>query len=43
MGDSSGSMFYAFLAFILIYVVGMGIYQLVLLVGRMRTGRKKRK
>ena len=41
MGDSTGSMFYAFLAFILIYVAGMGIYQLVLFVGKWRAGRRK--
>ncbi len=31
MGDSTGSMFYAFLAFIVIYAAAVGFYQLFLL------------
>lgn len=42
MGDSTGSMFYAFLAFILIYIVGMVIYQGFLLVKKWRGNRKSR-
>lgn len=42
MGDSTGSMFYAFLAFILIYIVGMSIYQLYLLFKKWYDGRKKK-
>ncbi len=30
MGDSTGSMLYMFGAIILLYIVGVGIYQLVL-------------
>ena len=29
MGDSTGSMFYAFLLFIVIYILGLGVYEVV--------------
>lgn len=42
MGDSTGSMFYAFGLFIAIYIVGMSVYQLVQLVNKWRERRKDR-
>ena len=42
MGNSTGSMFYAFLAFIAIYIVGVLIYQGVLLIKKLLAGKKER-
>lgn len=39
MGNSTGSMFYAFGAFLLIYIVGASIYQIYLWI----KGRQERK
>ena len=36
MGNSTGSMFYAFGAFLLIYLVGVSIYQIYLFIKRGR-------
>ena len=41
MGNSTGSMFYAFLAFILIYIVGVLIYQGVQLIKKWLESKKK--
>ena len=41
MGTSTGSMFYAFLAFILIYIVGVLIYQGVQLIKKWLESKKK--
>ena len=43
MGNSTGSMFYAFGAFLLIYLVGVSIYQIYLWIKRWREKRKKTK
>lgn len=40
MGSSTGSMFYAFGAFLIIYLVGVSIYQLVLWIKKWRERRK---
>lgn len=40
MGNSSGSMFYAFGAILIIYLVGVSIYQLVLWIKKWRERRK---
>lgn len=40
MGDSTGSMFYAFGVFLLIYIVGASIYQGYLWVKKRRNYRK---
>ncbi len=40
MGDSTGSMFYAFGAFLIIYIIGASIYQIYLLIKK-RKDRKK--
>ena len=42
MGDSTGSMFYAFLLFIVIYILGMAVYQVVQLIKKWRENRKDR-
>ncbi len=42
MGDSTGSMFYAFLVFILLYVVGMILYQGYSFIKKRRGNRKSR-
>lgn len=43
MGDSTSSMFYAFAAFIAIYIVGAGIYSIVQLFKRMSMKKRDRK
>lgn len=43
MGDSTGSMFYAFSAFIIIYAVGVSVYQGYLLINRWRKNRSDHK
>lgn len=43
MGDSTSSMFYAFAAFIAIYIVVAGIYSIVQLFKRMSMKRRDRK
>ena len=40
MGDSTGSMFYAFGAFLIRYIIGASIYQIYLLIKK-RKDRKK--
>ena len=40
MGDSTGSMFYAFGAFLIINIIGASIYQIYLLIKK-RKDRKK--
>lgn len=40
MGSSTGSMFYAFGAFLIIYLVGVSMYQLVLWIKKWRERRK---
>ncbi|HIW51512.1 MAG TPA: hypothetical protein IAA10_11285 [Candidatus Blautia intestinavium] len=40
MGNSTGSMFYAFGAFLLIYIVGVAIYQIYLLIKKKRDRKK---
>lgn len=40
MGDSTGSMFYAFLIFILLYIAGMLIYQGYMFVKKWRENRR---
>lgn len=40
MGDSTGSMFYAFGAFLIIYIIGATAYQIYLMIKK-RKGRKK--
>ena len=43
MGNSTGSMFYAFGAFLLIYLVGVSIYQIYLWIKKWRENREKTK
>ncbi len=40
MGDSTGSMFYAFGAFLLIYIIGATIYQIYLWIKKRKDRRK---
>ena len=40
MVNSTGSMFYAFGAFLLIYIVGVAIYQIYLLIKKKRDRKK---
>lgn len=40
MGDSTGSMFYAFGAFLLIYIIGATIYQIYLWIKKRKDHRK---
>lgn len=40
MGSSTGSMFYAFGAFLLIYLVGASIYQIYLWIKKWRENKK---
>ena len=42
MGNSTGSMFYAFGAFLLIYLVGVFIYQIYLWVKKWRENREEK-
>ena len=42
MGNSTGSMFYAFGAFLLIYLVGVSIYQIYLWIKRWRENREEK-
>lgn len=41
MGDSTGSTFYAFGAFFLIYLIGAGIYQLYLWIKKRRKNKNE--
>lgn len=41
MGNSTGSMFYAFGAFLLIYLVGVSIYQIYLWIKRWREKQRR--
>ena len=41
MGNSTGSMFYAFGAFLLIYLVGASIYQIYLWIKKWRENREE--
>ena len=43
MGDSTSSMFYAFAAFIAIYIVGVGIYSMVQMVKKRWKKRRSNK
>ena len=42
MGNSTGSMFYAFGAFLLIYLVGVSIYQIYLWIKKWRENREEK-
>ena len=42
MGNSTGSMFYAFGAFLLIYFVGVSIYQIYLWIKKWRENREEK-
>ena len=42
MGNSTGSMFYAFGAFLLIYLVGVSIYQIYLWIKKWRENRDEK-
>ena len=43
MGNSTGSMFYAFGAFLILYIIGASIYQLYLLVKKWKEHKHKKK
>ena len=43
MGDSTGSMFYAFGAFLIIYIIGASIYQIYLLNKKEKTVKNLKK